>query len=97
MNVRLLFLVLALTSPLGALATPPASTTTLTVDCDQPAWPTLREFAEHYGFDAYDPAYRVRQRVIIDALRACRRGADRVQLVLDPGPTAPSMLAQRKP
>lgn len=97
MNVRLLLPTLVLANPFAALALPPASTPTLTVDCDHPEWPSLREFAEQFGFDAFDPAYRVRQRMIIEALRACRRGGDQLLVVLEPDADTHAIVARRHP
>ncbi|MBF6023240.1 hypothetical protein [Lysobacter niastensis] len=97
MNVRPLLLTLVLANPFAAQASPPASTSMLTVDCGHPEWPSLREFAEQFGFDAFDPAYRVRQRMIIKALRACRRGGDQLQVVLEPDADTQAMVARRYP
>ena len=79
MNTKFLLLTLAAALPLCALASPPQSLV-ITVDCGHPVWPSLKQVAQYAGYDAFNPAYQVRQRLMTDARRACRRGASQVQL-----------------
>ena len=53
----------------------------VTVDCETARWPTLREVAQHNGISVFDPVEHVRHRIVIEGSRACRRGADQVQVV----------------
>ena len=79
MNAKFLLLTLAAGLPLCALASPPQAMV-ITVDCENPVWPSLKQVAQHAGYDAFNPAYQVRQRLMLEGRRACRRGAAHVQL-----------------
>jgi hypothetical protein len=94
-TTHILSLVLAL--PLAAAAAPPqdgarqprtlgpVETTqphaVVTVDCANATWPTLREVAHYNGISVFDPVAHVHHRMVIAGSRACRRGADQVQVV----------------
>ena len=81
MNAKSLLLIVFAALPLPALASPPPAAM-ITVDCNNPVWPTLRQVATHVGYDAFNPAYRIRKQLMLDGRRACRHGAMRVDLVL---------------
>jgi hypothetical protein len=53
----------------------------VTVDCANATWPTLREVAHYNGISVFDPVAHVQHRIVIAGSRACRRGADQVQVV----------------
>ncbi len=98
MNANYFALVLVAAMPWGASAAPPAPTTTaplqvtgsspqpvtIVVNCEQGDWPTLQQIARDVGINVFDPPRHVRQRAVIEGLRACRRGATDVALVFPP-------------
>jgi hypothetical protein len=53
----------------------------VTVACGDAKWPTLREVAHYNGISVFDPVAHVQHRIVIAGSRACRRGADQVQVV----------------
>jgi hypothetical protein len=53
----------------------------VTVDCGDATWPTLREVAHYNGVSVFDPVAHVQHRIVIAGSRACRGGADQVQVV----------------
>lgn len=81
MNAKSLLLLVFAALPWSAPAAPPPSVT-ITVDCNDPVWPTLRQVATHVGYDAFNPAYLTRKQLMLEGRRACRRGAVQVDLVL---------------
>ncbi len=94
MNAKSLLLIVFAALPLSARASPPPSVT-ITVDCNNPVWPTLRQVATHVGYDAYNPAYRIRKQLMLEGRRACRHGATQVDLVLQPPPSSEEPMLTR--
>lgn len=102
MNANYLALMLVAAMPWGASAAPPEPTTTaplqvtasaqrpvtIVVNCQQGDWPTLKQIAREVGVNVFDPPRHVRQRAVIEGLRACRRGATDVALVFPPAQDA---------
>jgi hypothetical protein len=102
MNATYFALVLVAATPWGASAVPPEPTTTtpvqvtdsspqpvtIVVNCDQGDWPTLQQIARDVGINVFDPPRHVRQRAVIEGLRACRHGATDVALVFPPAQDA---------
>jgi hypothetical protein len=74
-------LVAALLVPVPAAA---ADRVLLEVDCDDRAKPSLPAFAKQAGIDSPNRAHQVRARAWSEAMRACHRGFDRVQIVAAP-------------
>jgi hypothetical protein len=93
MNANYFALVLVAAMPWRVSAAPPTTTTplqvtgssqqpvTIVVNCEQGDWPTLQQIARDVGINVFDPPRHVRQRAVIEGLRACRRGATDVALV----------------
>lgn len=80
MNPRILASILfAALLPAAAAAQPPADA--LTVDCADPRPPSQRAVAEFTGIANFSHAYAARERLMLDAQRACKRGAAQVRLV----------------
>lgn len=94
MNAKSLLLIVFAALPLSAWASPPSSMT-ITVDCNNPVWPTLRQVATEVGYDAFNPTYRIRKQLMLDGRRACRRGALQVDLVLQREPSGEASMLTR--
>lgn len=91
MNVHPLILTLLAALP-SAGAASPTQATDLRVDCAHPALPSQRAVAEFAGVANFSQAYALRERLMLDVQRACKRGAGQVRLVrevqpADGGPT----------
>ena len=78
-------LVLALLVPVAATAAA-ADRVLLEVDCNDRAKPPLPAFAKRAGIDSPNRAHQLRDRAWSEAMRACHRGYDRVQIVVAPDP-----------
>lgn len=102
-------LMLVAAMPWGASASPPEPTTTtplqvttsaqqpvtIVVNCQQGDWPTVQQIAREVGVNVFDPPRHVRQRAVIEGLRACRRGATDVALVFPPAQDAQTQQPER--
>ncbi len=84
MKTRLhIALALAVCSSAALAETP--RTTSITLDCAHLARPTQREVGELLGMNNLGQVYAARTELMANARRDCKRGADRVVLVVNPG------------
>lgn len=84
MNAHSLLLALLAALPLASAATP-SQAPALLVDCARPVLPSQRAVAEFAGMANFGQAYALRERLMQDVQRACKRGAGQVRLVREPG------------
>lgn len=80
----LLTLSLSTLLPLAAYAEPPATTYTVTVDCDR-TYISQRDAARVLRTDNFSQTYTKRQSLYANVARACKSGARQVLLVTTDG------------
>lgn len=67
--------------PLAGIASPSQAPPALLLDCARPALPNQRAIAEFAGVASFSQTYALRERLMQDVRRACKRGAGQVRLV----------------